>query len=245
MSSKYTNYILNKIASAKKQADSLCVGIGHHGIEGSIRELALKECVEPFLTQSYQASCGKVIDSLQNITDQLDLIVYHKKVVPPILISKDLGLFPVECVRYVFEVKSRLTATEIKDANKKFNSVKQLVSFPKKQSDNTIIGGILPNTVLFAFGSDIQSSEIERYKKYYTGDYPPCTVLCVLGKGYWFYNSAQKKWYGRETNVEFPENYEFCMFIIGIMNSLSAEETSMKPFLPGGYVGEDLMLPPA
>lgn len=242
MTTKHFDYIVNKIASAKRSADSLSVGLGHHGIEGDIREIATRECVEPFLTQSYQCGTGKVIDSLQKISDQIDLVVYHRKVAPPILVNRDLGLFPVECVRYVFEIKSTLTAAEVRDANKKFRSVSTLISFPKKLPDGSIKGGGLPSTVLFAFSSDITGSEIERYKKHTEDEHPPCTVLCVLGKGYWYYDAATKSWYGEEMTSETPLHLEFCMFITGFMNTLAAEETSMKPFSPGAYVDVDSVI---
>lgn len=236
MRTKYFNYIADKIASAKNKADCLSLDIGHHGIEGQIRELAVKECIEPFLTQSYQCGTGKVIDTMQRISDQIDLIIYHKKVAPPILINQDLGFFPVECVRYVFEVKSTLTATEIKDSIKKFNSVSSLISFPSTQQDGSFKGGSLPSTVLFAFSSDISGSEIERYINYDTGDSPQCTIICVLGKGYWFYDKKSKEWRGIETTGNTTPYIEFCAFITGFMNTLAKEETSLKPFLPGSYV---------
>ncbi len=245
MTTKHFTYIANKIAAAKLGADGLAAGIGHHGIEGDIREIATRECVEPFLTQSYQCGTGKVIDSFQNISDQIDLVVYHRKVAPPILINRDLGLFPVECVRYTFEVKARLTATEVKDANRKFRSIQRLVSFPTRQSDGTIKGGGLPSNVIFAFGSDISGSELERYRKHTDDDRPPCAAMCVLGKGYWFYDYKSKNWYGREASPELPPFTEFCAFITGFMNTLAAEETSLKPFRPGTYVWvEDVHLKP-
>ncbi len=242
MTTRYFDYIANRIAAAKRNADSLASGVGHHGIEGEIREIAARDCVEPFLTQSYQCGTGKVIDSTQNLSDQIDLVVYHRKVAPPILVNRDLGFFPVECVRYVFEIKATLTATEVKDANKKFSSVSRLMSFPKKDEDGTIKGGRLPTTVLFAFGSDISGSEIERYRKHTEVDFPPCTVLCVLGKGYWFYSSETKSWHGQECGVDLPPFTEFCMFITGFMNTLAAEESSIRPFQPGAYVSVDDVL---
>lgn len=161
------------------------------------------------------------------------------------LVSKDLGLYPVECVRYVFEVKATLTATEVKDANKKFQSVNRLISFPKKQSDGSIKGGGLPSTVLLAFGSDISGSELDRYRKHTESEHPPCTVLCVLGKGYWFYDAKTKSWYGQEISTGWTPFTEFCMFISGFMNTLAAEETSMRPFRPGNYVNvDDFILKP-
>lgn len=245
MTTRHYDYIANKIAAAKRQADSLCAGIGHHGLAGQIREIAARECLEPFLTQSYQCGTGKVIDSLQALTDQMDLVVYHRKVAPPILVNRDLGLFPVECVRYVVEVKSTLSASEVKDANKKFRSVRKLTSFPKRGADGTLRGGALPSTVLLAFASDIVGSELERYLQHTPDDAPPCTVLCVLGKGYWFYDATTRAWHGQETTAGQPLHLEFCMFITGLMNTLSSEETSMKPFQPGAYISvDDVLLPP-
>lgn len=241
MPSKHFDYISNKIASAKREADSLSSGVGHRGIEGEIREIAVRDCVEPFLTQSYQCGTGKVIDSRRAISDQIDLVVYHRKVAPPILVNRDLGLYPVECVRYVFEIKTKLTAAEIKDANKKFRSVSLLTSFPKEQPDGTIEGGRLPATVLLAFGSDIKGSEVERYMKHTEG-VSPCTAICVLGKGYWVHDYASKSWYGYESQPDHPPYTEFCHFITGFMNTLAAEETSMRPFSPGAYVNGDEFL---
>ncbi|BBP67898.1 hypothetical protein PHLH5_54390 [Pseudomonas sp. Cab53] len=236
---KHFDYIVNRIASAKINADSLASGIGHHGIEGEIREIAAKECIEPFLTQSYQCGTGKVIDSFQGLSDQLDLIIYHRKVAPPILVGRDLGLYPVECVRYVFEVKSTLSSREIRDANKKFRSVSNLLSFPRREIDGSVKGGALPATVLLAFNSDITSSEIDRYKRHTQDESPPCTVLCVLGKGYWYYDFASRDWYGLEANSDFPPFVEFGMFITGLMNTLSSEETAIRPFNPGIYINVD------
>ncbi|HEV2270833.1 MAG TPA: DUF6602 domain-containing protein [Steroidobacteraceae bacterium] len=245
MSTKYFEYITNRIAAAKRQADSLSSGIGHPGLAGEIRELATRECIEPFLTQSYSCGTGKVIDSRQILSDQIDLLVYHKKVVPPILISRDLGLFPVECVRYAFEIKSTLTAEDIRDANKKFRSIQRLVSFPKAQPDGGIRGGSLPTTVLFAFRSDISGAELDRYRKYTRDENPPCSVLCVLGKGYWFYHAQKKNWYGQDTPPPLPAHTEFAMFITGFMNTLASEETSLRPFRPGNYVNvDDIILNP-
>lgn len=239
MGSRHFDYIATRIATAKLRADSLASGANHHGIEGEIREIAARDCVEPFLTQGFQCGTGKVIDSVGNLSDQIDLAVYHRKLVPPILVNRDLGFYPVECVRYAFEIKSKLTASEVRDANKKFRSISRLFSFPQKQADGTTKRGGCPSTVLFAFGSDISGSELERYKKHTESQDPPCTVLCVLGKGYWFYDAASKNWFGQEALSEHAAFTEFCMFIGGFMNSLAAEETSMKPFHPAAYLGMD------
>lgn len=232
---RYYRHILNKITAAKKAADDMAVDIDHPGLEGDLRELALKECIAPFLTHSFQVGTGKLIDTYQSLSDQIDAVIYHRKLVPPIFFSKELGLYPVESVRYVFEVKSKLNSTQIKDSLKKFESVRALKSFPRKQHDGSISHGGLPATVLFAFGSDIAGPEIERFLKYDTYEYPATVALVVLGKGYWFYHSVEKKWFGSDTS-EKNDLSEFVFFMTGFMNTLSQEESTMRGFSPGGYV---------
>ena len=234
MTTPYFDYITSLIKGAKEKADKLAAQVDHNGLAGEIRELAAQTCIEPFLTQSFRCGSGKVIDSLQNKSDQADIVIYHKKTAPPVFFSSQLGLFPIECVRYVFEVKSTLTATEIKDANKKFRALRALKSYPKTGEDGVVTGGPMPATVLLAFSSDIVGDELERYLKHTEDGFPPCVVLCVLGKGYWWYTEG--KWYGMQVVPNMPPFGEYAAFVTGLMNTLSSEECSIKPFHPGPYV---------
>lgn len=232
MKSRYFEYIVSKVAAAKHEANVLAGGIEHPGLAGQIREIALRNCIVPFLTHSFSCGSGKLIDTLGNISDQMDLVVYQKKAAPPIMFAQELGLFPVECVRYVFEVKSTINASEVRDSLKKFKSVSSLRSYPRRGEGETSYGR-LPATVLFAFSSDIPGSELDRYLKYDDSEYPAASVLCVLGKGYWHWNEG---WHGVINNGKLPEMTEFACFVTGFMNTLAAEETSFRPFSPGEYV---------
>ena len=241
--SRYYRHIISKVSSAKQFADTMAMDIEHPGLEGELRELALKECIEPFLTHSFKVGTGKVIDTFQTLSDQIDAVIYHTNLAPPIFFSKELGLYPVESVRYVFEVKAKLNATQIKDSIKKFNSIRNLRSFPNKQEDGSFKYGGLPTNVLFAFDSDISGSEINRYLKYDSYENPAGIVLVVLGKGYWFYSTTDKTWYGLDTSKS-GDLSEFVYFMVGFMNTLSGEESTMRGFRPGGYVNSSLILEP-
>lgn len=240
---RYYRHILNKITSAKQAADAMAIDIDHPRLEGDLRKLALKDCIEPFLTHSFKVGTGKVIDTYQNLSDQIDAVIYHTKLVPPIFFSKELGIYPVESVKYVFEVKSKLSATQIKDSLKKFESIRKLKSFPRQKEGGLIEHGGLPTNVLFSFGSDITGSEIDRFLKYDSYQYPACVALVVLGKGYWFYHSGDKKWYGSDTSNE-GDLAEFVYFMTGFMNTLSREESTMRGFNPGSYVDLDVIAMP-
>ena len=86
---------------------------------------------------------------------------------------------PVEAVKYNFEVKSTLNATELKTTIVKFENFKS-------------IGGHSP-TVLFSFSSDIKGSELSRYQK--NDDYfftnPAVSVLCVSNKSYYYKETTE------------------------------------------------------
>lgn len=69
MTTRYYDYIVDKIHAAHRNANSLAKRIEHHGLEGQIREIAVKDCIEPFLTHSFKCGTGKIIDSFERITD--------------------------------------------------------------------------------------------------------------------------------------------------------------------------------
>ncbi|WP_373416963.1 hypothetical protein [Vibrio parahaemolyticus] len=92
----------------------------------------------------------------------------------PLYMKNDLTFVPVEAVKYNFEVKSSLNATEIKTTIDKFKRFRS-------------IGGKSP-TVLFGFSSDIKGSELARLKTYDPDFYtnPSINVLCSSGKSYYY-----------------------------------------------------------
>lgn len=234
MTTPHFDYLTGLIKAAKEEADKLARHASHHGMAGEIRELAAEKCIAPFLTQSFRCGTGKIIDSLGNKSDQTDIVVYHKKTAPPVFLSDRLGMFPVECVRYAFEVKSTITAAEIKDANNKFRAIAELKSYPKTDENGTLTTGPKPATVLLAFSSDISGDELDRYLKHTEDSSPPCIVLCVLGKGYWWYVNG--KWHGFRYVTQMPPFVEYAAFMTGFMNTLSNEECSIRPFNPGPYI---------
>ena len=233
----FFEHVIKKISQAKERADYLTKDINHPGITGQIREIAVNECITPFLTHSFSCGTGKVIDSLSNTSDQLDLIIYQNTLVPSILIHNELGFFPVECCKYVFEIKSKLTATELKDALKKAYSIFQLKSFPKEVG-GVIQSGNIPITVLFAFDSDLKGCEIQRYLKYDSNIHPLIRVIVVLGKGYWYWG-GKGEWIGVLAD-DLNESYEeFACFMTGFTNTLAEQELTFKHFSPGKYIGRE------
>jgi hypothetical protein len=238
--SVYYNLIVERISRAVSEAAVCAKSIDHSALSGSIREIALRNCIKPYLTHSFKCGTGKVVDTTGHLTKQIDLLVYETKLAPPLMLNEEVGIFPAECCEYAFEVKSTITATEIRSAIEVGKSIRGLKRFPKKQEDGTIHyekSGL--KSVLFAFASDIEGDEMERYLKY-DATPPVFTAILVLGKGYWFWD---KGWYGISAQELQDPAGLFALFITGFTNTLVTREASMRWFNPGSYIlKEDILV---
>lgn len=232
----YYDLIRKRIAHAADEAAEKAKILDHPSLAGTIREIALRDCIEPYLTHSFHCGTGKIVDTTGHLTKQIDLVVYQTKLAPPLMVSAEIGIFPAECCAYAFEVKSTLNATEIRSALEVAESVRRLRRFPKADGN----GGLAyqtsgPATILFAFGSDISSHELDRYLKYDTAPNPAFVGILVLGKGYWYWDK-EKGWHGTTAEeFEEPEGI-FALFIAGFTNTLAAHEATLRGFRPGNYI---------
>jgi hypothetical protein len=239
----YYDLIRQRLAGAVAEAAVAAREIQNSALAGRIREIALRDCIAPYLTHSFRCASGKIIDTTGYVTNQIDLIVYETKLAPPLLIGEEFGIFPAECCPYVFEVKSTLTSTEIKRSINTGSSVRRLRRFPTENQNGEITYKDTPPAVLFAFSTDINGNELERYLEYDKNSCPMFTVLFVVGKGYWFWNNQQ--WYGvRADEHDSPEGI-FASFIAGFTNTLAGHEATLRGFSPGKYMcPEELVLKP-
>lgn len=107
--------LLNKIRYAIEEAGAIA-HVDHAGLRGRFRELVSSELLLPMLPQGYSIGGGKICDHLGGLSSEADLVIYNASVLPPIMYSAHDGVFPLEACFYSIEVKSRLTAEEVKDA---------------------------------------------------------------------------------------------------------------------------------
>lgn len=195
--------------------------VNHNFLKGRIREILVESFFKEFLPSNFKCGSGKIIDSKNGQSSEIDLLIYNTELFPPILFSERLGLFPIESCFYAFEIKSKVTSSEIKDSIKKGNSIKRLKSLTGKSENNTpnYISGGNVHRVLFALDSDLKDkSELERYlendPKGKTN--PAINIICVLGKEYVFHDGI--KWnISPDTGEKFRE---IIQFLTGTLNTL-------------------------
>lgn len=147
--------------------------ISHQGIKGGFNEIELANLIRDVIPPRYQVTKGIIENSSGDQSHETDILIYDNEILP-LYMKNDLTFVPVEAVKYNFEVKSSLNATEIQTTIDKFKRFRS-------------IGGKSP-TVLFGFSSDIKGSELARLKKYDPNFYinPSISVLCSSNKSYYY-----------------------------------------------------------
>ncbi|MFW1733823.1 DUF6602 domain-containing protein [Acinetobacter sp. ULE_I001] len=168
-----------KITSLKEEFQ-INKDVVHQGIKGGLNEVEFSNLVSEIIPKKFKISKGIIENIEGEQSNETDFFIYDDEILPP-YIKNDLAFVPVEATKYVFEIKSILNSTELKTTISKFS----------KYAD---LGGRAP-TVLFSFSTDIQGSELDRYRKndanFYT--YPELMVLCVSDKGY-YYKMVEEKY---------------------------------------------------
>ncbi|MBA1250967.1 DUF6602 domain-containing protein [Pseudomonas luteola] len=230
----YRNRILNDIAYVVREAKD-AVALAHHGLAGRVRELVVSRLLAPMLPSGFEIGTGKITNAAGDLSQETDLVIYNRSILPPIFYSERDAIFPIESSYYAIEVKSTLTATEIKSSLAKGESITSLGGKNPADSRRHVSPTVL---VLFAFSSDLApaSSEAERYAKY---DPDWCTdpvfkAICVVGKGYWYHEAENSRWVFHSATQDHDEVVDL---VSGVVNTL----TKVPPASRISYLGHYLM----
>jgi hypothetical protein len=127
--------------------------IGHSGTKGEVSEGRWIEMLQHHLPSRYQVSKAFVIDSRNQCSDQIDIVIHDRQYSPFVLKFGTAIYVPAESVYGVFEVKQEMSATEVEYAGSKIASVRKLhrTSIPIEHAGGTypakavqpILGGLL------------------------------------------------------------------------------------------------------
>lgn len=116
--------------------------ISHPGEKGMEIEEKIREALLRVLPEKIGVSHGFVIDSNDEISKQMDIVLYDKMNTPKIYNGDHVQIFPVESTYACGEIKTTLDSGKLKDVFEKCLSYKNLhrkAYFPRK--------GVIKNTV--------------------------------------------------------------------------------------------------
>jgi hypothetical protein len=251
----YVNDLNARITKALAEARN-AHALDHPGLTGTVREIVVRDLIEPILPPNILVGTGKVIDHIGNMSDEIDIVVYDRSLLPPIMYGRDLGVFPVEACLYAVQVKSRSTATHLKQVVAQGRSLAGLTYLREACGPNgNPIQRVMP--AYFAFSTDLKAPdpnadeppEITRWRAQHCQDdlqledglingvwqqapFPPLRVLCVAGQGYGYYTGQHYAHFKAGT-----AHQEILAFITGIANTLLRFSARRLPLPFGYYLG--------
>lgn len=92
---------------------SVTGALNHQGEKGSFREEFVKQLFMSVLPVHYGVGSGVIVDRWERQSPQVDLLIYDKRRMPPLLERDGHGIYPIDSVLRVVEIKSHIDAAAI------------------------------------------------------------------------------------------------------------------------------------
>ena len=198
MNTLYRNVFSARVANALRAAKAVAP-LEHSGVKGAIREVLIADLFRPLLPADVGIATGVVISSYDDLQSaQQDIVIFNRRILPPVLFEHGPAIVPAESVLATIEVKSQLTATELRSAHSNASSLRELgMSGGTKTDTSVFVMGI--TSILFALDTDLTStgkSEKGRYIEMFGDDPPIIRAICIAGRVSW--------WPMLEATFDFP-----------------------------------------
>jgi hypothetical protein len=132
----------------------------HAGLKGEEVEGILRTFLDRHLPQRFRAGSGLIIDSENNLSKQMDIIVYDALSSPLYRFSERAQIIPADSVASAIQVKTALNKRELEDAYENIASSKRLKKRPLSDIDRKSTGSEFSTLATFGvvFGFDADAS---------------------------------------------------------------------------------------
>jgi hypothetical protein len=202
-------------------------GVKHDGEMGAFREFFVAELLRPVLPHQFGVGSGVVIEKGGRQSPQLDVIIFDRRGVPPLLLAGERGLYPVDGVLAVCEVKSTLKAAHYKQAGLAARHFHPAHAEHLKIETGRDGGApIYPLYPVFGFTADAKDKpEPDRLIEQLPDakDHDTIRLITVLDKGLWLWNGTA---YEAEPKRERVGE----MFVLHLLNLLESTAKSRSQF---------------
>lgn len=141
--------------------------IKHNGGKGDNREDAFVDFLSDYLPKKYGTGRGEVISSNNDISGELDIVIYDNDHCPLLLKSPSHSLYPIESVYGAISMKSHLDSEELNDAYQNIVSLKKIASnhsFSHSPNPGMEVGlsPVVPVTAIFAYAANRSLTAISK-----------------------------------------------------------------------------------
>lgn len=141
----------------RDEFENIKKGNPHFAERGAEAEKILEDFLNVHLPKRFAAGSGLIVDNQNNISSQIDIIIYDALNSPIYRKGERVLILPIDNVATAIEVKSSLNKEELRDAAKKIKSVKSLQKTPITNADQPVTFSTMITTktygVVFAYDS--------------------------------------------------------------------------------------------
>lgn len=183
----------------------------HSGVKDAIREVLIADLFLPLFPADIGIATGILISAFdQRQSAQQDIIIFDKRILPPILFEQGPAIVPVEAALICIEVKSKLTATELQKAHENALTVRDLgVHSGHREENGNWVDNVssMVSSILLSLDTDLTEtgkSEVQRYKEQLGENHPALASICIVGRGLWY--QTEKVIYRHQSNSYIKED---------------------------------------
>jgi hypothetical protein len=222
---QYATSIIKGFYEKIKSLDRL----DHKLTKGELREFFVVEVLNQFLTDQFGVGSGIIINQAGKQSFQNDIIIFDKRVLPPFVKHMNLGVFPIESVLGVLEVKSRLTRKAILDTEGNFKYLKSVICDKKyslyKNDYNPLCG------MIGFFGNGCKELYNDNGNHWLLQNIKNMFSICLVGKYTWL-KPRNLDWSKcNHDKLTFEETKRFiAVFIDNIRTRSTSEPYVLKDF---------------
>jgi len=208
------------VSGLVEKIQSLSV-LKHNLTKGELRELFVNDVMSSFLTNQFGIGSGIIINQYGLQSHQNDILIYDNRVLPPFIKEQNIGVYPMESILGVIEVKTNLTRDSLLETESKFEDLRHRICNPKYSYYNT--PGYIPICGMIGFYG-YGSKEIKDYSgaKWLNENFNNLFAICLVGRFSWL---RTKGWSICQHN---PETYEETKrFIAAILDNIRTKSNRL------------------
>lgn len=199
--------------------------VKHPTAKGNVTESSWRAMLQNYLPKRYAVETAFIIDSLGNVSEQIDLVIFDRHFSPFLFHEDGAYHIPAESVYAVFEIKQEANKAHLLYAAKKAESVRKL-----KRTSSAIIhaGGkhlpVVPKEIIAGFLSLTTENEkaisetiLKQLKSLPAQQ--RLNLMCVLEHGAAELSVDQN---GKVTTDMFPAEQALIKFFLALLSKLQA-----------------------
>jgi hypothetical protein len=187
--------------------------LSHRLTKGELRELFLCDLLSPFLTAQFDVGTGIIINQRGDQSRQTDIILYDKRILPPFIQERHLGVYPAESVVATIEVKTTITKAEVLKAEQSARLLHEKV-YAKEAGIYQDYDRIRPLCGLIGcYGRGLQELHQQGGVPWLESNITHIFAICLLGKCSWC-KLAKKGWTQSLKTQHFEETKRFIAIFI-------------------------------